>query len=78
MLNFDPLQHDYVEHSTYTGPDCAICGRSVAEHASMLITREMPRAEAMRRYPELFSQGTQSDGRGQSVINGGSERTPDV
>ena len=50
-MNFNPKQHDYVEHRTYTGPDCAICGRPLAEHCSAIVVKEMTREEAEKRYP---------------------------
>lgn len=27
--------HKYVEHPTYTGPGCAMCGKSMVEHNPM-------------------------------------------
>lgn len=31
-MNFDPWQHQYTTHSTYTGPGCAHCGKSERDH----------------------------------------------
>lgn len=52
-MNYDPQEHDYVEHPTYTGSGCAICGKHGSEHNSVLVVREMTKAEAEKRYPTL-------------------------
>jgi hypothetical protein len=31
-INFDPKQHDYTRHQTYSGQGCAMCGREIADH----------------------------------------------
>jgi len=32
MENFEPQNHEYVTHPTYTGPNCAICGKTPEGH----------------------------------------------
>lgn len=49
-MNFDPTEHSYVEHPTYAGPGCAICGRHFAEHNSAIFTRTMTREQAAKQY----------------------------
>ena len=29
---FDPFNHAYVEHETYSGPGCARCGKERSQH----------------------------------------------
>lgn len=48
-IHFTQSTHDYVEHPTYTGPNCAMCGQGVAEHASALIVREVSKTQFLQR-----------------------------
>lgn len=34
--------HEYVTHHTYSGPDCAVCGKSEAGHMPPKLKRTAP------------------------------------
>jgi hypothetical protein len=46
--NFHPTNHRYVEHHTYTGPDCAICGQPEEFHVGAVLS---PKSHLVVPYP---------------------------
>lgn len=49
------VEHLYVEHRTYTGAGCAICGKSIGEHDGAVIEELLSVEGAEARYPKAYA-----------------------
>lgn len=48
------MEHKYIEHDTYKGVGCAVCGQSEAEHLVPILKKEIERLEALVKWTEFL------------------------